>query len=351
MVHNRAVTNALVLHPLVWENRVRGSLLGLALGETLAFSRPHTDLLGAGPCTQLVAFTVEGMIRAALRSLHRGVCDPPSVLWSAYCRWGLLQGVLPRNGPTPDGWLADVPQLRERRGDARATVNALREAGPGSMRHPTSAGADWHALVRGLPFAALSAQVHWSDVRMAAECAALTHGHPGVWGVAAGGARLLNRLLAAGGAVPDLPGAVRSAMPGLDEHVVSGLQTAMWAAGTRPRQTDVLLSLSSGEGAPAVLVGGLYVAASYPAPEQATAALRFAADAPASAGVAAMAGAMLGALHGVGVWPVGALARYELTWVLDTLARDLVRQLTANPGGAAGQPPHDPDWNRRYPDR
>jgi len=348
--HNRAVTTALDPHPLVWENRVRGSLLGIALGETLAVDHPDTGPLPAGPCTQLVAFTVEGMIRAALRSVHRGICHPPSVLWSAYCRWGRLQGLLPqRASPGPDGWLAAVPQLAGPRGPAAATAAALQQVGPGSMRHPTTDSLDWQALVRGLPFAALSVQAHWSDMRMAAECAALTHGHPRAWGAAAAGTRLLNRLLAAGSARVDLGEVVNAVLPGMDQDVVSGLQTAVWAAGTRPGEQNVLLSLASGDGAPAVLMGGLYVAASHPDPQQVRAAVRFAACAQAPTGVAAMTGAILGAMHGVGVWPVDLLARHELSWVLDTLSRDLVRQLTANPGGAPGQAPHDPDWQQRYP--
>ncbi|GAB6897824.1 ADP-ribosylglycohydrolase family protein [Kineosporia succinea] len=344
------MSDALQPHPLVWESRVRGSLLGLALGESLAFDQPDHAPLKSGTATQLAAFTVEGTIRAVLRSLHEGACHPPSELWDAYGRWALLQGVLHADVP-PDGWLMQVPQLYEHRGEAPATVNATQGGRPGTREAPVSGSLGWHSLVRGLPFAALSGQAHWSDVRMASECAALTHGHPRAWSTAAAGVRLLNRFLAAGPGENDLPALVANALPGLDEEVAAGLRTALWAAGTRPGQRDVLLSLAPSASAPAVLMGGVYTAASFAGHADAGAALRFAATARAPQGVGAMTGAILGAVHGAGVWPVPVLVRHELLWVLDTLARDLVLQLTGNPGGSSGVAPDDPHWGSRYPQK
>ncbi len=350
MGHNRAVTNALDPHPLVWESRVRGSLLGLALGESLAFAQPDplTPLL-AGPCTQLAAFSTEGTIRASMRTLHKGICHPPSVLWAAYCRWGRLQGLLPEERNSLDGWLAQVPLLRERRGSAPATVTAMQDTGPGSRETPIGQALGWHAMVRGVPFAALSGQALWSDVTMAAECAALTHGHPRAWASAAAGIRLLNRLLAARAGEDDFVDVVSDALPGLDEEVATGLRTTLWAAGTRPGDRDALLSLASSNSAPAVLMGSVYTAASFPGRENVPNALSFAATAKDREGVSAMTGALLGAMYGAEVWPTGVLMRHELVWVLDTLARDLVRQLTANPGGSEYAAPNDPRWPERYP--
>ncbi|MFJ7096509.1 hypothetical protein ACIQWL_40770 [Streptomyces mirabilis] len=56
-----------------------------------------------------------------------------------------------------------------------------------------------------------------------------------------------------------------------------------------------------------------------------------------------MAGALLGAAHGAEALPVGLVSRHELAWVLDTLARDLVAQLTDSPSGSeytTGWDPH-----------
>ncbi|MFJ9740510.1 ADP-ribosylglycohydrolase family protein [Streptomyces sp. NPDC101166] len=94
-----------------------------------------------------------------------------------------------------------------------------------------------------------------------------------------------------------------------------------------------LAQLAPDATAPSALLGGLYVAASFPDRYQVDAALRFAAQAPDGDSVACVAGALLGAAHGAEALPVDLVSRHELAWVLDTLARDLVAQLTDSPSG------------------
>ncbi|MEU6770188.1 hypothetical protein [Streptomyces sp. NPDC046759] len=62
-----------------------------------------------------------------------------------------------------------------------------------------------------------------------------------------------------------------------------------------------------------------------------------------------MAGALLGALHGAEALPVDLISRHELAWVLDTLARDLVVQLTDSPSGGEYTAGWDQYWWDRYP--
>lgn len=114
------------------ESRVRGMLLGLAVGETLGAAGsklPAGGPLRAGVSTQLACFTAEGTIRAMVRGKHKGICHPASVVWHAYCRWAALQGIeaermrrrwAPYDTETawPDGWLAQVSVLAERSGAA-----------------------------------------------------------------------------------------------------------------------------------------------------------------------------------------------------------------------------------------
>ena len=42
--------------------------------------------------TQMTLFTAEGILRANVRGIERGVCDPVSVMRSAYYRWLKTQG-------------------------------------------------------------------------------------------------------------------------------------------------------------------------------------------------------------------------------------------------------------------
>lgn len=111
---------------------VRGSVLGLLLGDALGATGGKPAANGSPRATsagQLACFTVEGTIRASIRSSHRGICHAPSVVWHAYHRWATVQGIpdVRQWGEEewPDGWLADVPALAERRGSAPATVAAI----------------------------------------------------------------------------------------------------------------------------------------------------------------------------------------------------------------------------------
>jgi hypothetical protein len=184
---------------VLWEKRVRGMLLGLALGDAVGTARgkpPTEGELRVGVSTQLAAFTTEGLIRAMVRGHHKGMTDPAGVVWHAYNRWAALQGIavdeLRRrwgpytDGEWPDGWLAQVPALAQRRGSAPATVTAVKGLTPGTLDNPVSRSMGAHALTRVLPAAAMSRV--WAReelVRHVEEMAALTHGHDEAhWGEA-----------------------------------------------------------------------------------------------------------------------------------------------------------------------
>ena len=101
-------------------SRSRG-MLGLALGDAHAGRQPSGGGLLACSCAvQLAAFTVEGLIRASVRYAHKGICHPPSVVWHAYQRWGLAQGLDVADADLAlglssglTGWLYEVPLLKQ----------------------------------------------------------------------------------------------------------------------------------------------------------------------------------------------------------------------------------------------
>ncbi|MDN5385071.1 ADP-ribosylglycohydrolase family protein [Streptomyces sp. LB8] len=359
-------------------SRVRGLLLGLAVGDTLGAARgklPAEGSLRAGVSTQLACFTVEGTIRAYVRGDHRGLCHPPSVVWHAYCRWAALQGIeverMRRRWITagderwPDGWLAQVPMLAQRRGSAPATVAALSKIEQGTTEKPTTTSRGCHALTRTLPVAVAVAgrdPGYW--VRQVREIAALTHGDPAAQSAAAHATVLLSHCLTSTPEAQDARFAVRSqvrqalvnavhALPDLDldlssrEHVQ--LLKALEQADRHPADPKRLAHLAPDATAPSALLGGLYVAASFPERDQVDAALRFAAGAPDGDSVACMTGALLGAAHGVEALPIDLVSRHELAWVLDTLARDLVAQIVDRPSGGEYLGGWDPHWWDRYP--
>jgi ADP-ribosylglycohydrolase len=124
---------------------------------------------------------------------------------------------------------------------------------------------------------------------------------------------------------------------------------AVSAGASAPRESGQLTRFAAEPSAVAALAGGLYVAASFPKRDAVRDALLFAASAGDGGHVATVAGALLGAAHGPDALPVSWLSRLELIWVADTLARDLVRQLTESPAGSEYAEATDPSWWDRYP--
>jgi ADP-ribosylglycohydrolase/protein-tyrosine phosphatase len=357
-------------------SRVRGMMLGLALGDTLGAAGgklPVAGLLRAGVSTQLACFTAEGTIRAWVRGNQRGVWGPSGVVWHAYCRWAAMQGIeLERmrqrwayeDQVWPDGWLAQVPVLAERRGSAPATVAALSKTEQGNMGVPTTSRG-CHALTRTLPVAVVGA-AHGSEqsVQLAREIAALTHGDPAAQSAAAHAAVLVEHCLTTTPemqvslsgersqvrqALTDGIHALPHADPGLTSAEHERLIRALRQADDYPADAGRLAELAPDATAPSALLGGLYVAASFPERVQVGAALRFAAGAPDGDSVACTAGALLGAAHGIEALPVDLVSRHELAWVLDTLARDLVTEFTDSPSGNGYGGSWDPHWLGRYP--
>lgn len=353
-----------------FRSRVRGTLLGSAVGDALGAPVDGLDLEGIhegyGPeglgdlevaygrrgavthLTQLTLFSVDGLIRAQVRR-DTGAWHPPTDLHRAYLRWAATQRDWgPDERRKDDGWLAREEWLYARRDPARSLLIGFGDENMGTLdapKNPAEVGPE--AVARSAPFGLL---VGWEPqlvAQLAVECAAQTHGHPMAY-LSAGAYAVVVHGLARG---ETLDAAVQQALallaarPG-HESVSAALQHALGAVRQglpTPARVAELAGDRTAEGTLAAavycaLVGedvrhGLCLAVNQDGPSGATASLT---------------GGLLGALHGETALPPAWLAELEGRPTILELADDFAMEMTQGPAlhGPAGA---SPGWLARYP--
>ncbi|HSE10911.1 MAG TPA: ADP-ribosylglycohydrolase family protein [Nocardioidaceae bacterium] len=351
--------------PATWESKIRGLLLGLALGDAIGSKGsdiPPTGPLEAGAATQLAAWTTEGLLRAATRYGGHVIGNPFDVVHYAYQRWATLRREKAAPGvpwhtnlenPEYRGWLADVPAMAKKRGSSPSTIKALVQG-----RGVDSSGCQ--GMLRVLPFAAYAlapgdpAWMLQAVEHNARGLVAITHENDESWAAAGLATRLLAETLREETS-PQMA-ARRALSGGADRVIEARIASAHQLGNAEPCVPDHLEALAPKKTAASALAGGMYVALSFPEPDTVAEAIEFAGWAPDGDSVAAVAGAVLGAVHGYEALPVALTSRLELGWVMDQLARDLARQVAENQAGAGWKseapdprPPLDPWWDTRYP--
>ncbi|MEV6835394.1 ADP-ribosylglycohydrolase family protein [Streptomyces sp. NPDC051133] len=353
-----------------YRGRVRGALLGVAVGDALGGPADALSLeeirstfgpeglldlaFGHGRRgtvthhTQLTLFSVDGLIRAQVRR-DTGAWHPPTDLHRAYRRgvatqrdWG------PDERRKDDGWLAREEWLYARRDPSRILFLGFGDDVMGTLEQPKNPGElGPEAVARSAPFGLL---VGWEPqlvVQLAVECAAQTHGHPIAY-LSAGAYAVIVHALARG---DSLDGAVQKALallaarPG-HQPVADALQHALGAVRQgmpSPTRVEELAGDGTADGLLAAsvycaLVGedvrhGLCLAVNQSGP---------------SAAAGALTGGLLGALHGETALPPAWLAELEGRPTILELADDFAMEMTQGPAlhGPAGS---SPGWLARYP--
>ncbi len=230
-------------------DRFRGCLLGGAVGDALGapveFAGLTTILDEHGPDgitdyspafgrlgaitddTQLTLFTAEGLLLARGRS----DADPVTEINRAYLRWLVTQGessaAATEPGPTGPGWLLDEVFLHHRRAPGNTCLGALRAGGMGTVDRPINHSKGCGGVMRVAPIGL----VDDDPFRLAADAAALTHGHPSGF-LAAGALAVIIAELAAGLDLKDavdLAGA-RTAAESASGEVVDAIDEAVTLA-------------------------------------------------------------------------------------------------------------------------
>ncbi|MFC9841769.1 ADP-ribosylglycohydrolase family protein [Streptomyces sp. NPDC060223] len=342
----------------VYRARVRGCLLGGAIGDALGYPvefdsleriraahgpRGVTGLVPDGDGvvgrvsddTQMTLFTAEGVQQAHTRERLKGIGGG----WSRLVRWayGRWLDTQLKAGPDQDvhGGLAAQSWLYARRAPGNACLSGLQQEdhvpdpaavlGPPGPVNSDSKGCG--AVMRSAPFglARTSAETAFG---MAARCAQMTHGHPTGYYASGALAAIVTHLVSG----DSLEGAVLRTLRLLGRHpgheeTTAALNRALDLASEGAPSAEKLESLGAGWIAEEALAIGVYSALATP---QVTDALLLSVNHSGdSDSTGSLCGNLLGALHGDHGLPHEWLERIEgratITVLADDFAAECVR--------------------------
>ena len=363
-------------------SRYRGCLLGGAVGDALGAPVEFMDIAAirkrfgaagirdfvpyAGKLgsitddTQMTLFTAEGLLRAANQKRINSI--PPeiqAVVAQSYQRWLFTQG--DRSRLTPDvhsGWLIRHGALFARRAPGITCLTTLCKMvrhdelasndskGCGGVMRMAPVGLFVHGLEEAVPEHARNA------FDLGCRFAGITHGHPAGQHAAGVLAALIARVLEE----VSLPAALdeaRGLLKSMDNHeeTLAAINLAVRLAEDSGDPDNHLRQLGQGWVAEEALAIAIYCALRSDSFEEGvTLAVNLTGD---SDSTGAIAGNLLGALHGVEAIPQRWLELLELREVITTVADDLLSW----PQWKVGEPPpQDADgrrerayWVDRYP--
>ncbi len=354
--------------PLDLKARFAGCLLGGAVGDAMGapveFLRrseilaqfgsqgitdyaPAYGSLGAiTDDTQMALFTAEGLLRTWVRGATKGIADPSSIVANAYLRWLRTQGERPDRdlevGADKPGWLFEHRALHSRRAPGSTCLSALRTMsglGEPALNDSKGCGGVMRVAPAGLYAWHLRSRQTLEEVfALGRDLAALTHGHP--TGSLAGGvlAVLVFRLVAGGHlieAIGDAKGCLRR-WPD-HEETLRAIEQAETLSQSQSSPIEAIAALGEGWTAEEALAIGLYcalVAGNFK--EGVILAVNHDGD---SDSTGAIAGHLLGLMHGVQDIPRDWLAPLELRELIVQVADDLACLDTVDPNRLAERYP------------
>lgn len=334
-----------------------GGAVGDALGAPIEFMTRERILARFGPDgltgyapayggigtitddTQMTLFTAEGLLRAWVRGAKRGVSSYDGVVAHAYQRWLRTQGAsnahLARFSGD-EGWLFAQRALHATRAPGNTCLSALRSMpsyGEPARNSSKGCGGVMRMAPVGLYFARSPVDDPVEEAfAVGNSLAALTHGHPsGV--LPAGAFAVIVLVLAQGGTLDDAIECAKSRLLREPDHseTLDAIESAERLARRGGERHAALARLGQGWVAEEALAIALYCAqVAEDFRDGVLLAVNHDGD---SDSTGALAGHLLGAMHGMQALPAEWLDPLELRDVVDEVARDLY----AYPGWRIGE--------------
>ncbi len=319
-------------------DRARGCLLGGALGDALGAPveflswseiqrrfgshgiQELTESYGVHAAitddTQMTLFSAEGMIRAYVRAVGRGVCHPPGVVAYAYLRWLATQGYNV-NHFAFDGrsFLFEERRLHHRRAPGNTCLAALQTYD--QTREPVhndSKGCG--TVMRAAPFGFFR-----NSAKMAGDCSDLTHSHPEARASSMAFAEIISKLAAG----QPLQNAIRSGLRVISRasRTSEVLKLAQSLAATETEPQEAFRQLGEGWVAEEALAIGVFCALR--AESDFLNGIRMAVNHGGdSDSTGSICGNLIGAAYGIEIIPPSWIEQLELAELIDEVARDMV---------------------------
>ena len=332
----------------VLRDRYTGCLLGGAVGDALGapvefmsrreilsrfgtggikdFAPAYGSLGCITDDTQMTLFTAEGLLRAWVRGMKKGITSYQGVTQNAYQRWLHTQNEAWEAQPAEsDGWLINHHELHHRRAPGSTCLSALRTGTDGGRASNDSKGCG--GVMRMAPVGLFAGRV--SDQMspdeafgLGAELAALTHGHP-TGSLTGGVLALLVMMLVDGVELSDALAGVKDILKRRDRHeeTLSAIVHAEQLAREDSSRHDAISNLGEGWIAEEALAISIYCAlVAQDFEDGVVLAVNHDGD---SDSTGAIAGNLLGAMNGIKAIPSRWLASLELRDVIQEIAVDL----------------------------
>lgn len=273
--------------------------------------------------TQMTLFTLEGILRARLRFLGRGLCHIPAVVYHAYIRWLITQQCIDPellDETINSGWLIQQDELHSRHTPGNSCISSLQQyPGMGTMDEPINNSKGCGGVMRIAPIGFFVAD----PFQTGCEIAALTHGHPSGY-LSAGFLAEVIHLLDSDHSISDAIQAARNRLKQFSRHqeVLQAVDHAIRLAENNEASPENVAKLGEGWVAEEALAISLYctmVAQDFR--HGVLLAVNHSGD---SDSTGAITGNLLGMIYGIDGIPAEWIAHLEVRNMIEEMVEDAV---------------------------
>jgi hypothetical protein len=299
--------------------------------------------------TQLMLLSANGILFAHTRGALRGIMAPVYQYFDAfYMNWYRLQ-TTERASRSRVGWINAYPALSAKRAPSPTSMGVFSSDKFGSMDEPVNDSKGSGCLLRAFPIGLSYFRDPAHVLDLAANTAALTHGHKLAWISSGAFALLVSHIVHEELSIAE---AVKKTLKALDNsfrdsltvvhELMRSIRSAVSLASSASSDLDAIHSLGEGWVAEEALAIGLLSALRHE--NDIAGAMTFAANHGGNSNTtAAIAGTLVGARIGFNAIPDRFVDRLELVDVILELADDVTTDCPMSDWG-----PSNPVWEHKY---